>query len=129
MAQVERSDRTFIVAGISVDPSGYKTFRFSNTPINQRVSMLATNGHTDIDLRDLPRPMTQIQAAAWVLNNVRGSRGAVIATRATDKEFKSELVLEIEALAAKQKVRSTGAKAKTPVKRTRRTKAEMAIAA
>lgn len=110
-------ERTFSVAGISVDPNGIKTFRFSNGMINQRTSMLSTNGHTDIDLRELPKAMDQVHAIAWVLANVRGSRGAVIATRATDKTVKSETLLEAEALYQKQKGRTTTSRATATQKR------------
>lgn len=111
------TERTFTVAGISTDPNGFKTFRFSNSSPNQRTSMLSTNGHTDIDLRELPKPMDQIRAIAWVLANVRGSRGAVIATRASDRTVKSETLIEAEALYQKQKSKPTPAtKAAAPKK-------------
>ena len=103
--------KTFAFAGIST-LDGVKGFRFSNTPLNLRVNMLRHKGHEDIDLRELPKAMTQVQAIAWVLANVKNSKGAVIVTRAADKTTKSEVVLKGEALAKKQKERAAARAAK-----------------
>jgi hypothetical protein len=92
-------DKTFTIAGTSVY-NGVKTFRFANGKANLRVNMLRHFGHTDINLVELPKPMTKVQAAAWLLTNVRGVKGAVIPTRAADKTAKNEMVLEAERKAA-----------------------------
>lgn len=94
--------KTFTIAGISTNDE-VNTFRFANGKLNLRVNMLHHKGHENIDLRDLPRPMTQKNAIAWVLENVKGSKGAVIATRAADKTVKSDVVLAAEALVAKRR--------------------------
>jgi hypothetical protein len=100
-------DKTFTIAGVT-NFNGVKTFRFANGKLNLRVNMLRHFGHEDINLHELPKPMTQVQAMVWVLQNVKGSKGAVIATRAADKSTKSELVLEAEKkVAAAAKARAT----------------------
>lgn len=114
-------DKTFTIAGTSkID--GVKTFRFANGKPNLRANMLRHFGHTDIDLHELPKPMNKVQAMAWLLTNVRGTKGAVIPTRAADKTVKNELVLEAErkaaGLAKARETRATRepkAKAKTKV--------------
>lgn len=92
-------DKLFTIAGTSVI-NGVKTFRFANGKLNLRVNMLRHFGHTDINLVELPKPMTKVQAMAWLLTNVKGTKGAVIPTRAADKTAKNELVLEAERKAA-----------------------------
>ena len=99
------NDTTFIIAGTTII-NGVKTFRFSNGKLNLRANMLRHKGHEDINLFELPRPMTQVKAIAWLLENVKGCKGAVIATRAADKTVKSDTVLAGEALAAKRKLKA-----------------------
>ena len=103
MAKTETAN-TFVIAGISTF-NGVKTFRFSNGALNLRVNMLNHKGHEDIDLRELPRAMTQKSAIAWVLENVKGSKGAVIHTRAADKTVKSDVVIAAEAMVAKRRAK------------------------
>ena len=96
--------KTFVIAGISTTPEvdgapGVKTFRFANGALNLRVNMLNHKGHSKVNLVELPRPMTQKNAMAWLLQNVRGTKGAVIATRSADKHAKSDVVIEAEELA------------------------------
>lgn len=92
-------DKTFTIAGTS-NINGVKTFRFANGKLNLRVNMLRHFGHEDINLVELPKAMTKVQAMAWLLTNVKGTKGAVIPTRAADKTAKNELVLEAERKAA-----------------------------
>jgi hypothetical protein len=98
-------DKTFTIAGLATR-NGVRTIRFANGKQNIRVNMLRHFGFDGIDLRELPRPMTKVQAAAWVLQNIRGAKGAVIPTRAADKTAENALLIE-----AKKKV-ATVAKAR-----------------
>lgn len=101
------SEQTFIIAGVSTY-EGQKTFRFANGEPNLRANMLRHCGHENIDLHKLPRAMTKVQAMAWVMENVRGAKNAVLRTRANDKTVKNELVLAAEALvASRAKARAT----------------------
>lgn len=108
-------DKTFTIAGVSTI-NGVKTFRFANGKLNIRVNMLRHFGHEDINLVELSKPMTKVQAMAWLMSNVKGVKGAVIPTRAADKTAKNELVLEAERKAAAvAKAKSTRASKKEAV--------------
>ena len=88
-------DKTFTIAGTSVI-NGVKTFRFANGKLNLRVNMLRHFGHENINLVELPKAMNKVQATAWVLQNIKGAKNAVIPTRAADKTAKNELLIEAE---------------------------------
>ena len=55
------TEKTFAVAGVST-LNGQTKLRFANDTV--RIKILAKNGHTDIDLVDLPREMTKAEAVA-----------------------------------------------------------------
>ena len=54
------TSKTFAVAGVSTHKDGTK-IRFANDAA--RVKILIKNGHTDIELVDLPREMTKAEIA------------------------------------------------------------------
>jgi hypothetical protein len=54
------TNKTYSVAGVSTQ-NGQTKIRFANDAM--RVKILAKNGHTDIDLVDLPREMTKAEIA------------------------------------------------------------------
>ena len=54
------TSKTFAVAGVSTHKDGTK-IRFANDAA--RVKILIKNGHTDIELMDLPREMTKAEIA------------------------------------------------------------------
>ena len=58
-------ERTFTTVGHSLLKDTLK-LRFTNDP--NRHSVLERNGHTDINLVNLPTPMTKEQAAKWILD-------------------------------------------------------------
>jgi hypothetical protein len=100
-------DKTFTIAGVTTF-NGVKTFRFANGKLNLRVNMLRHFGHENINLVELPKAMGKVQATAWVLQNIKGAKGAVIPTRAADKTAKNELLIEAEKkVAAVAKARAT----------------------
>jgi hypothetical protein len=58
--------RTFTIAGTSVF-RGSKTYRFATGNIKVRVNVLGRHGeHTEIDLCELPEPMSKGDAIAWL---------------------------------------------------------------
>ena len=57
-------EKTFTVAGTS-NLNGVVKFRFAND-LKSRIKVLTKNGHTDIDLRELPEAMTKAQAIAFL---------------------------------------------------------------
>jgi len=61
--------KTFTFAGTSV-LNGTVTYRFANDA--NRFKVLAKNGHTHIDLRELPESMTKERAIEWL-----GTQGIV----------------------------------------------------
>ena len=58
------TDKRFSVAGVST-LDGKTKIRFANDAM--RVKILAKNGHTDVDLVDLPREMTKAEIAAHLV--------------------------------------------------------------
>lgn len=88
--------KTYTIAGIST-LDGVKTFRFGNGPIARREAMLRFHNHENIKLAELPRAMSRDAAMAWVLENVRGAKGAILPTRAADKTEKRPAQLAVEA--------------------------------
>lgn len=79
--------------------NGVSTFRVANGKLNLRRNMLKHFGHTDIDIIELPRPMTKFDAVAFLIT--KGYTG-VVPTRAADKAHKNAMQLEAEKLAAKR---------------------------
>jgi len=57
-------EKLFTVAGTS-RRNGVVKFRFSND-MKGRIPMLIRTGHTEIDLRDLPEPLTKERAIAYL---------------------------------------------------------------
>ncbi len=57
------TQKTFAVAGVSTFKDGTK-IRFANDAA--RVKILVKNGHTDIELVDLPRDMTKAEIAQYL---------------------------------------------------------------
>jgi len=60
------TEKTFAVAGIST-LDGKTKVRFANDVM--RIKILAKNGHTDIELVDLPREMTKAEIAQHMFEN------------------------------------------------------------
>lgn len=58
------TDKRFAVAGVST-LAGKTKIRFANDMM--RIKILAKNGHTDVDLIDLPREMTKTEIAAYMV--------------------------------------------------------------
>jgi hypothetical protein len=57
------TDKTFAVTGVSTDKGDTK-IRFANDML--RTKILTKNGHTNIDLIDLPREMTKAEIAQYL---------------------------------------------------------------
>jgi hypothetical protein len=58
--------RKFNVAGFSTMPSGKRKLRFTTSDLESRIKLLERQGHTDLDLRQLPYPMTKTEAMAFL---------------------------------------------------------------
>lgn len=57
--------KLFTIAGTSV-LNGENTYRFASGKIGVRVNKLKRTGHTDINLAELPQPMTKADAVAYL---------------------------------------------------------------
>jgi hypothetical protein len=57
--------KLFTIAGTSV-LNGVLTFRFATGTAKIRAAVLKRGGHTDINLIDLPQPMTKVNAVAFL---------------------------------------------------------------
>ena len=101
-------DKLFTVAGTS-NLDGVVKFRVANGSAKARTKVLERSGHTDINLQDLPKPMTK-EAAMAFLNYVDG------------KTAKAPAVKAVKAPAAKPA-------AKTKPVKTKNTKTEVVKAA
>ena len=92
------AEKTYTIGGTTVF-EGVKTFRVANGKLNLRVNMLRFYGHEDIELFELPKPMTKVQAIAYLTDH-GGITDAVVPTRASDKTAKPALQIQAEKLAA-----------------------------
>lgn len=79
------TDKLFTIAGTST-VDGVNTLRFATGKVKVREGVLRRAGHTDINLRELPKPMTRQEAAAWLAAQgiqailpVKGGRGQPLA--------------------------------------------------
>lgn len=80
------ADKTFTVAGTS-KKNGVVKNRFANGGAAARRKVLEKDNHTEILLVDLPKPMTQEEAIAWL--NANGTATAVQASSSTPREPKA----------------------------------------
>jgi len=64
------TEKKFAVAGVST-LSGKTKVRFANDAM--RVKILAKNGHTDVELIELPREMTKGEIAAYMVEQGFGA--------------------------------------------------------
>ena len=69
------TDKKFAVAGVSTQ-AGKTKVRFANDVM--RIKILAKNGHTDINLVDLPREMTKAEIGAYMVETGFGKGNAAV---------------------------------------------------
>ena len=102
---------TFTQAGVSRLKGEFK-FRVANDAL--RVKVLAKNGHTDIDLIELPTPMTKEAAVSYLLEiNFDNGNTEVRAALEAEKEKRTEKPkAEKKPRAKKEKVSMESIKAK-----------------
>ena len=82
----DKTEKMYTIAGVST-LGDVVTFRFATGRAKVRAGVLKRNGHTDIDLRDLPREMTKADAQAFLeaqginaVVPVSGRKAAVVQT-------------------------------------------------
>ena len=96
------TNKTFAVAGVST-LKGQTKIRFANDAM--RIKILAKNGHTDVELIDLPREMTKAEIAQHLFDTDFAQGRAAVVEAVAD-------------LAKKNKVKLTASKAKATVETT-----------
>jgi len=69
------TEKKFAVAGVST-LNGKTKIRFANDTM--RIKILAKNGHTGVDLIDLPREMTKGEIAQHLISTAYGKGNAAI---------------------------------------------------
>ncbi len=81
----KQDDKLFTVAGTATNPDGTTKVRFANDLV-ARVKILTKAGCTNIELVELPRPMTKLVALEYLQEQRKsGDEGYVIANKLAEK--------------------------------------------
>ena len=81
----KQDDKLFTVAGTATNPDGTTKVRFANDLV-ARVKILTKAGCTNIELVELPQPMTKLAALEFLQEQRRtGDEGYVIANKLAEK--------------------------------------------
>ena len=85
------TDKKFAVAGVST-LAGKTKIRFANDAM--RVKILAKNGHTDVDLIELPREMTKAEIVQHMVEVGFGKGNAAVEAAIKDLAKKNKVDLK-----------------------------------
>ena len=81
----KQDDKLFTVAGTATNPDGTTKVRFANDLV-ARVKILTKAGCTNIELVELPKPMTKLAALEYLQEQRKsGDEGYVIANKLSEK--------------------------------------------
>lgn len=80
--------KTFAVAGVSTQ-NGKTKIRFAND--GARIKILVKNGHTDIELVDLPKEMTKSEIAKYLVESGFGKDNPAIEAAIADLAKKNRV--------------------------------------
>lgn len=81
----KQDDKLFTVAGTATNPDGTTKVRFANDLV-ARVKILTKAGCTNIELVELPQPMTKLAALEYLQEQRKsGDEGYVIANKLSEK--------------------------------------------
>ena len=104
-----QENKLFTVAGVATQGGNTKV-RFANDLV-ARVKILAKNGCTDINLIELPKPMTKLEALQHLTSlGMTGDAGYAIANKLSEKTKlakKGEVKVSAKPKAAEAKVAET----------------------
>lgn len=101
----KQDDKLFTVAGTARNPDGTVKARFANDLV-ARIKILNKAGCTDINLVELPEPMTKVQALEYLqAQGVEGDAGFAVSQRLADKTASAKK-------ASREVTLKTGGKAK-----------------
>lgn len=86
----KQDNKTFTVAGYATNPDGTVKVRFANDLVS-RIKILNKAGCTNVNLIELPRPMTKL-AALEHLNSqgITGDAGFVVSNKLAEKQRVAE---------------------------------------
>lgn len=111
-------DKLFTIAGTST-VDGVNTLRFATGKVKVREGVLRRAGHTDINLRELPKPMTKQDAAAWLAAQgieavlpVKGGKGKPLELTPEQRAEAEEAARKAEFVAKMAAARAAKAKAR-----------------
>lgn len=111
------SEKLFTVAGTATNPNGTSKVRFANDLV-ARVKILTKNNCTNINLVELPRAMTKLEALQYLqeLGVTAGDAGFAVANKLAEKtkvakkaEVKVKATPSLEAIKARAKTETTEA--------------------
>ena len=78
-------DKLFTVAGTATNPNGTAKARFANDLV-ARIKILNKAGCTDINLMELPKAMTKLEALQYLTEQgVTGDAGYAVANKLAEK--------------------------------------------
>ena len=105
------TEKLFTVAGYATNPNGTVKVRFANDLV-ARIKILNKAGCTDINLVELPKAMTKIEALEYLSSQgITGDAGFVVASKLSEKQTAAERANKSVTLKTGGKVK-VGAKSK-----------------
>lgn len=112
-------EKTFTVVGTAVNEDGTCKVRWANDLVS-RIKTLNKAGCTEIDLRELPEPMTKFQAVSWLSKQENLSEDAqeIISYKLAEKSREHQRKQSQVSLSSKvEKAVRTGKKTDPKVKK------------
>lgn len=86
----KQDNKTFTVAGYATNPDGTVKVRFANDLV-ARIKILNKAGCTNVNLIELPQPMTKLDALQYLQSQgFSGDAGYVVANKLTEKRKATE---------------------------------------
>ena len=80
------SDKQFTVAGYATNPDGTVKVRFANDLV-ARIKILNKAGCTDVNLVELPKAMTKVEALEYLSSQgITGDAGYIVANKLAEKQ-------------------------------------------
>lgn len=88
--------KLYTIAGTSVQ-NGARTYRFATGNVRVRVGVLRRNDHTEIELFELPEPMSREEAINWLNSQGIDAKLPVTGRAGLTPEQKAEIAAQREA--------------------------------
>ena len=100
-------DKLFTVAGTATNPNGTAKARFANDLV-ARIKILNKAGCTDINLMELPKAMTKLEALQYLTEQgVTGDAGYAVANKLAEKtKIAKKGEVKVKATAVKSAVKA-----------------------